>query len=219
MKNYSNINAVIIGRSEFTTNYERAMESMQIHARTSLSLGTVRDSDVLILPGGGDITPAFFGEKNRGSKNIDTELDILQLQALDFFVKHRRPVLGICKGMQLINVYFGGTIIQHLPTANTHAYNDGDRIHYSKSYPDSIIRKLYGEYFYVNSAHHQGIGKTGKNLTITQIAGDNVIEALEHTYLPIIGVQWHPERIMGDAPKKTTVNGSLIFQEFLSFSK
>ena len=219
MKKFLNIRAVIVGRPGFTTNYENALHALQVQVCTSLAPGIIKNSDVLVLPGGGDITPAFFGEKNKGSKDIDTELDILQLQALDFFVRHGKPVLGICKGMQLINVYFGGTIIQHLPTADTHAYCNGDREHTTNSISGSILHKLYGEIMYVNSAHHQGIGKTGKNLIITQTATDNVIEGIEHNCLPIIGVQWHPERIMGDASKKTTVNGSLIFQEFLSLSR
>jgi len=219
MKNFSNINAVIAGRPEYTTNYEKALDYFKVKTCTSLSPGTIKNGDVLILPGGGDITPAFFGEKNKGSYNIDTELDILQLQALDFYVSHGKPVLGICKGMQLINIYFGGTIIQNLPTADSHAYNNGDLIHSSFTVENSTLRKLYGERFNINSAHHQGIGKTGKNLTVSQIAEDNVIEGIEHAYLPIIGVQWHPERIFENTPKKTTINGSLIFQEFLSRSK
>ena len=219
MKKFSNIRVAIVGRPDLTTNYEKAIQYFQVQTYTGLSLGNLKDCDALILPGGGDITPAFFGENNCGSKDIDTELDILQIQALDFFVKHRKPILGICKGMQLINVFFGGSIIQHLPTADSHAYNNGDRIHISKASPNSILHKLYGEYFTINSAHHQGVGKTGKNLTVTQIANDNVIEGIEHISLPIIGVQWHPERLMEQSSKKTTVNGSLIFQEFLSWLK
>lgn len=218
MKNFSNIRAVIAGRPEYTTNYEKILDYFHVKTYTSLSPGAIKKGDVLILPGGGDITPAFFGEKNKGSYNIDTELDILQLQALDFYVNHGKPILGICKGMQLINIYFGGTIIQNLPTSDSHAYNNGDRIHMSKAFSGSTLHKLYGEYFNINSAHHQGIGKLGKNLFITQIANDNVVEGIEHTLLPIMGVQWHPERIAGNAPKKTTVDGSLIFQDFLSRS-
>lgn len=219
MKNFSNIRVAIAGRPGVTTNYERALQNFQVQTCTSLLLGNIKNCDALILPGGGDITPAFFGEKNRGSKDIDTELDIIQIQALDFYVKHGKPVLGICKGMQLINVYFGGTIIQHLPGADIHAYNDGDRMHLSKAVPLSTIQKLYGNCFMINSAHHQGIGKVGKNIKITQVSMDNVVEGIEHFSLPIMGVQWHPERLIEPASKKTAVNGSLIFQEFLSWPK
>lgn len=219
MQNFSHLKAAIVGRPQFTTNYENALNEFNVKTCTGLSLCTIRNCDVLILPGGGDITPAFFGEKNHGSKNIDTELDIIQIQALDFFINHGKPVLGICKGMQLINVYFGGTIIQHLSTADTHAYNGKDRMHTSKALPNSTIHKLYGDYFTVNSAHHQGIGNPGKSLKITQISLDNVVECLEHISLPVIGVQWHPERLMDQKSNKAAANGSLIFQEFLSWSK
>ena len=83
----------------------------------------------MLFPGGGDITPAFFGERDRGSRSIDTELDILQLQALEYCLQSRLPVLGICKGMQIINVGLGGNIIQDLPTADCHRYLGADQYH------------------------------------------------------------------------------------------
>ena len=84
-------NAAIAGRNQFTKNYEDALHSFGIQTQTGLSLGELKSCDALILPGGGDITPAFFGQKNKGSRNIDTELDIIQLQILDFFVRHQNP--------------------------------------------------------------------------------------------------------------------------------
>ena len=98
------IQAAIVGRSKDTLNYEKALDAMGVHYLTTMDPGKLSDMDALLLPGGGDITPAFFGQKNHGSRNIDIELDIIQLQALDIFYKARKPVLGICKGMQVINV-------------------------------------------------------------------------------------------------------------------
>ena len=89
----------IVGRSKDTANYEHALHAMGAEYLTTMNLGCLEDCQGLLLPGGGDITPAFFGQKNQGSKNIDTELDIIQLQALEFFSKRKRPVFGICKGM------------------------------------------------------------------------------------------------------------------------
>lgn len=221
MKKYSDLKAAIVGRSQFTANYEAALRSFRVNTQTVLSTGELQTYDLLILPGGGDITPAFFGQKNKGSGNIDTELDILQIQALDLFVRLKKPVLGICKGMQLINVFFGGNIRQHLPTASSHAYRDQDQYHSTHALPGSTLHRLYGECFTVNSAHHQGIDVPGRQLEITQTAPDGVAEGIEHSALPILGVQWHPERLMKRAPsgaqtKKDAVNGSLLFQEFLS---
>ena len=79
MKQYLYLNAAIAGRPQFTPNYERALESFGVQTHTGLSIGNLKSCDILILPGGGDITPAFFGQKNKGSKNLDTEWDILQM--------------------------------------------------------------------------------------------------------------------------------------------
>lgn len=224
MKNISALKAAIAGRPQFTLNYEFILHSLGVSPKVTLSRGELEQCDLLILPGGGDITPAFFGQKNKGSRNIDTELDILQIQALDLFVRQRKPVLGICKGMQLINVFFGGSIRQHLPTACLHEYREGDQFHPTHALPGSILEQLYGECFLVNSAHHQGVELTGRFLEVIQTAEDGIIEGIQHVSLPILGVQWHPERLLPPSenaseehkPKKTAVNGSLLFQEFFS---
>ena len=73
------------------------------------------DYDGLVLPGGGDIAPVLFGAQDEGSRDIDQQLDCLQLRTLKTFLEAEKPVLGICKGLQIINVHFGGTILQDLP--------------------------------------------------------------------------------------------------------
>lgn len=216
MKNKSDLKAAIVGRTQFTANYEKALNSLGVHAQTLLCTGKLQSFDLLVLPGGGDITPAFFGQKNKGSRNIDTELDILQIQALDLFVRQQKPVLGICKGMQLINIFFGGSIKQHLPTACRHEYINGDQYHLTQTLPGSALRKLYGDRFVVNSAHHQGIDLPGKLLKVTQTCDDGVIEGIEHLSLPILGVQWHPERLTENEKPNEAVSGAPLFQEFLS---
>lgn len=211
-----NTRVAIVGRAKDTVNYENALKTMGISSLTTMDLGHLSDFNALLLPGGGDITPAFFGQKNQGSKNIDIELDITQLQALDIFVKWKRPVLGICKGIQIINVYFGGTIIQHLPQAAIHAWDHADKVHLSSALPGTPLYSLYGEQFIVNSAHHQGIDALGKDLCIIQTSEDGIIEGLLHTSLPVIGVQWHPERLFRFPSPACTVDGSLLFSYFLT---
>lgn len=149
----------------------------------------------LVLPGGGDIAPELFGQANQGSVNIDETLDRIQLKLLEEYIRQGRPVLGICKGLQIINVYFGGTVIQHLPTADAHTGQNGDQMHMTIATQDSILSRLYGLRFPVNSAHHQGLGRLGRGLKAIQFAEDQVIEGIVHKKLPIIGVQWHPERM------------------------
>ena len=97
----------IAGKPSETTNYVKYVSSIGATPVVSLAKDVLDTCDGLVLPGGGDITPAFFGEKNHGSRHIDTELDIQQFDALHLFLQNRRPVLGICKGLQVINVALG----------------------------------------------------------------------------------------------------------------
>lgn len=205
----------IIGRKKDTGNYERYISSLPAIPHVTLSLGELSSCDALILPGGGDITPAFFGERNAGSVNIDTELDILQFQALDYALRRKKPVLGICKGMQVINVAFGGTIIQDLPTSLYHKYRGSDQYHDTTILEGSCLYDLYGKSAFVNSAHHQAVGKLGSGLTAIQRCPlDGCVEAVIHESLPILGLQWHPERL---DPAKTTLNGAPLLTLFTSW--
>jgi len=188
----------ILGKEDDTKNYVRYALSAGIQPLVTLSPEAAASCDALLLPGGGDITPAFFGEMNHGSRNIDTQLDICQLQAFSMALKKKTPVLGICKGLQIINVALGGTIIQDLPTAAAmrHQYQNGDQYHPTVIMPDSWLHRLYGCSAVVNSAHHQALGRLGDGLTAVQhCPADGCIEAVAHSFLPIVGVQWHPERI------------------------
>lgn len=198
----------IAGHKSAAENYVRYVASAGLEPKVTLNPGELAGCDALILPGGGDITPAFFGEHNRASHNIDTELDVLQFQALDLFIRGKKPVLGICKGMQIINVGLGGTVIQDLPTADRHKYNDGDQYHATVIEKDSWLYSLCGEKATVNSAHHQAIGRPGRGLQIIQYCPEDLCpEAIAHESLPILGVQWHPERL---DPGTATFSGGAV---------
>lgn len=189
----------IVGRVPDTVNYEAALRQLGVAALTSLEVEECEACSGLILPGGGDITPAFFGQLSHGSRNIDTELDILQLQALDFFIKRKKPILGICKGLQIINVHFGGTICQHIQNAGKHEWRGSDQYHYvyhTGCGRTDFFYQLYGSSTYVNSAHHQAVKRLGKGLCPSCQSYDGIIEAVSHDTLPIFAVQWHPERMM-----------------------
>lgn len=204
----------IAGRKDKTKNYEIACEHAKLHPHVSLSISELCTCDGLLLPGGGDITPLFYGQAECGSRSIDTELDILQIQALDFFVHNKKPVLGICKGMQLINIYFGGTLFQHMSNSEFHQQPNGDILHLSYATSDSVLAHLYGETFTINSNHHQAIDKLAKPLHSIQIASDGTIEAFVHHSLPILGVQWHPERT--DQMKEDSISGTLLIHSFFT---
>jgi len=211
---------LIAGYGEATRNYQAAF------TRLFLPFDTLSDSlspdysqyDGLVLPGGGDIDPFLFGAANEGSRNIDAALDRLQLKALDAFLKRKRPVLGICKGLQILNVYFGGTILQNLSEASLqiHQYENGDKIHATKAARGTFIERLYGGCPITNSAHHQAAGAVGDGLRVAQYSQDFVIEAMYHKTLPVLGVQWHPERMCFSYANPRMANGSLLLRYFIT---
>ncbi len=204
------------GKPEKTASYVRYVESMGAVPVVTLLSSKIRGCDGLVLPGGGDITPAFYGEQNHGSVSIDTELDILQLQAFDLAVQIGLPVLGICKGLQVINVGLGGTLVQDLEPSmgQRHRYEAGDKYHESVINEGTWLYGLYGGNTIVNSAHHQAIHRLGKGLSVvSRCPLDGCIEAIAHEGLPVIGVQWHPERI--DLAASGT-DGGRVLEYFLS---
>ena len=172
--------------------------------------------DGLLLPGGGDISPLRYGQENEGSRGIDPELDALQFAAADAFISACKPVFGICRGQQLINVFFGGTLVQDLPSATCHSSIAGtDLYHDSSAAEGSFLSSVYGSSFRINSSHHQAVDRPGNGLQVVQHSHDGVVEALSHETLSVWCVQWHPERLCGRFATDFAVDGSLILNWFL----
>ncbi|MBQ1311196.1 MAG: gamma-glutamyl-gamma-aminobutyrate hydrolase family protein [Blautia sp.] len=175
--------------------------------------------DGLILPGGWDVNPARYHQRMNGSGYVDNDLDDLQLAAVDAFVKAEKPVFGICRGFQILNVYFGGSLVQNIPTAFRHAKNsvqEEDKIHKSTTEEGSWIWELYGKEFVHNSAHHQALDRPGEGLVIDSwCSEDKVPESMHHETLPIWGVQWHPERLSLSWRREEEVNGIWVLGFFL----
>ena len=170
----------------------------------------------LLLPGGADVDPKYYHEDNKGSVGIDTSLDERQFKVLDKFVKANKPILGICRGHQLINIYFGGNLIQDLVNSKEHTQVEYhvDNVNDIEAIDDSILANLYGKNFKSNSSHHQAVDRPGKGLRVTAYCKD-VVEAMEHETLPIFTVQFHPERMCFDFYKEEIVDGSKIIKYFL----
>ena len=182
--------------------------------------GTVIDPekcDGLLLPGGPDVNPSLYGQDKAPETEFDSALDALQLEILPRFLDLGKPVFGICRGHQLINVALGGSLIQHLPTAKDHEHIrlGVDHIHSCTADPDSWIAEIYGTGFAVNSSHHQGVDRPGKGLRAVLRAQDGVVEALQHETLPVWSVQFHPERMCFAHRREDTVDGSQLFRFFL----
>lgn len=175
--------------------------------------------DMLLLPGGGDFDPAFYGENNAGSKPSDGMLDLMQFQLLQLALVRKKPVIGICKGMQLIHVFFGGRLLQDLPEDNMHyyPYTTKDAIHSVQLLPlpslqaekekasashreKQMLSILLARFSVVNSAHHQAVCDLPDCLCCLQQSPDGIPETILHRQLPIIGFQWHPERLPSFLP-------------------
>ena len=178
----------------------------------------IDDLDGLLLPGGGDIDPCYYGQARLTEcGEPDRDLDALQFAVLDAFVRARKPVLGVCRGHQLVNVHFRGTLFQHLDTAGDHTRRDGaDNVHATRVEPDSRLFRVYGAEPTVNSSHHQGVDRPGDGLRVVQRAADGVVEALEHESLPILCVQWHPERMRGGFWREGLADGDKLFEAFVN---
>ena len=127
----------------------------------------------------------------------------------------KKPVLGICRGLQVLNVFFGGTLIQDLPGHSQAAGRD--RLHRVRTAP-SPLQDLFGETLVVNSAHHQAADRLGQGLRAVQWAIDGTVEAVIHQSLPVWGVQWHPERLAGPLSLSGAADGGCLFTAWLALA-
>ncbi|MBD5085432.1 MAG: gamma-glutamyl-gamma-aminobutyrate hydrolase family protein [Clostridiales bacterium] len=173
--------------------------------------------DGLLLTGGDDMDPALFGQENQGSQGIDRARDDAELSLADAFLKANKPVLAICRGHQVVNVWLGGDLIQDLgpELVPFHRKEEGDQIHLIRAEEGSLLHRLYGPVFPVNSSHHQALGRLGQGLRVSAHSEGGVVEAVEHDTLPLISVQFHPERMTGALARPDTVDGGEIFRAFL----
>ena len=152
--------------------------------------------DGLILPGGTDIDPALFHQKrNVMTFGVNRKKDKLQITAVKRFAKAGKPILGICRGCQVINVALGGSLNQHI------SRHTGFRT--VRNVEGYWMYNLYGATESTYHSHHQVVSELGKNLVATSYDnGSGHIESIQHKSLPIYGIQWHPDMRMGKRGKK-----------------
>lgn len=197
-------------------NYCHALECLGVSYEQTLS--SAAEADALLLPGGVDIASWRYHEDKNGSMEPNEALDEQQFALFRRFFEEGRPIFGICRGCQLINVALGGSLVQHLPYAGDHTQTEDktDNFHEVFARDGSIVCRLYGEAFRVNSSHHQACKALGRELMVTAFAEDGTVEAIEHETLPVFGVQWHPERLDFGREQKGVSRGRALFDYFLS---
>ena len=182
--------------------------------------------DGLILTGGDDINPQLFNEEFLPETQIpDVTRDNFDILLIKKALEKKIPVLGICRGMQLLNVYFGGSLYQDLK------YNEDIKLKHLQGMKNldltvhkvilsegSLLKDIFSEDIWVNSFHHQGIKRLGDKLKVSAISTDNIIEAIEYTDDDqfILGVQWHPEMMYSEGDNK---NMEKLFGYFIKKTK
>lgn len=192
-------------------NYITALHAAGLRVLCTQKLADSVQADALLLPGGGDIAPACYGQPCTSAHSIDRRRDAAEMALLRTFLRDERPVLGICRGLQLINVALGGTLYQHI---DGHGQNTDGTDSTHETTAQDWLRTLYGERFVVNSAHHQAIDRMGSGLLAMQRAADGTVEAIRHTHLPVYGLQWHPERMCGGWRRDGWIDGAALFAWF-----
>ncbi len=163
--------------------------------------------DGFLVIGGDDFNPIYYNETNDEghSKEIDDEMDSLDQEIIEYAVEHKLPVLGICRGHQALSAVFGKSLYQDLDAFGLSHPHEG--IYHEVTKVNNIgVAKLLPDKFISNTYHHQAIKDLADGFVILYKNHD-VIEAIEHTTLPILGLQWHPERM-------NTNESDIIFNYF-----
>lgn len=253
-------NILISGSDMSRANYENALSaagadwgsfylpalgiSEKTDEYTACTSTFVDEYDGLLLAGGGDVDSTLYGQEPTLSGTPDPARDQIELKLIRLFMEAKKPILGICRGFQIMNVALGGTLHQdvgadghviHTPErpavkkstdtpasstfepSKTTTAMPTDKVHLTRTAPFSFLGELYGPTFATNSAHHQSVDRLADPLLAIQWAmEDGCIEGAIHPAYPYLGVQWHPERMCLAKAREDTVDGLAVFQYFIS---
>ncbi len=169
--------------------------------------------DGLLVPGGRDLDPKFYRQSEHPTTIKTTlEIDETELNAIRLFATLNKPIMGICRGLQSINVAFGGTLIQDIPSTLLNAINHDqtsyqptidyhDTAHSIQCNESTLLHSILGEKTEVNSFHHQAIDKLAPNFKVSARSDDGIIEGIELNDR-LFAVQWHPERLIDSQSQK-----------------
>lgn len=174
-----------------------------------------RACDGLLLPGGDDIDPSRYGAVRHEKCGKSSALrDAAEWKMLEAFLPTDKPILGICRGCQFLNVYLGGTLHQHIE-GHSDFKSRGKGFHEAAMEEGTVLSALLPEKITVNSLHHQAVDTLGKGLCVSARAADGTVEAIELTNHPFcVAVQWHPEHL-----SKTRPDQQMLFDHFVSLCK
>jgi len=176
--------------------------------------------DALLLTGGADIDPELYGEeKLNDTVHASPERTAFERPLFEAFLKRGKPILGICRGIQLINVCLGGTLWQDLVEQKGWVHMHPDIRHDIYAEEGSILHRLFGPQFKVNSTHHQAVKDLAPGLRITARSIEGIVEGFEHESLPIFAVQFHPERLTGILWDDRTPDFAPFFEYFINMAK
>lgn len=179
--------------------------------------------DAVLLPGGIDVDPKFYDEPpHENLEKVDVALDELEFSLLRYADEQELPVLGICRGEQIMNVHYGGSLIQDIPS---HLSNNASVVHrYPKSSkeqkehiiyitPGTRLHDLFGvSELVVNTYHHQAVKRPGKGIVVSARSADGIVEAIElEGERFVVGVQFHPEKL-----RKTRPQFNCLFEKFIA---
>ena len=175
--------------------------------------------DGFLVPGGWDVNPLLYGQQPHPTVTLTSrELDLAEMAMIRMFLAVKKPVLGICRGHQVINVCFGGTLHQDINTQTGssmgHFQDLGYRAeptHSVRIEPDSRLGAILSkEWAEVNSLHHQAVKEPGEGLRAVAYAPDGTVEALEDAQGLVTSYQWHPEEMA-----ETSEDARRLFRDFV----
>lgn len=183
----------------------------------------IKSCSSLLLTGGDDIFPEFYNDWEDGTERskYKPERDGFEFRIFDYAISNALPVLGICRGMQLMNCRLSGSLIADIETErgtnHTKISDAEDRMHNVNVFDKSLLKEIIKEHKgNINSSHHQGVDRLGEGLLISAKADDGIIEAIEWTDKNskpfMLGIQWHPER-MKEKENPFTKNILLRFKQ------
>ena len=190
---------------------ERGMNTMMLTLDNPSPEEMFNLCDAFVVTGGVDLDPMTYKDVNTGfSKDIHPSLDLLDSLVIKYAKTTKKPLLGVCRGLQSVNVFLGGTLYQDLAQLGLkHSNIPGN--HKINTVENDVIK--FESEIAVNSYHHQGIKKLATGLKVIGKQTDGIIEAVVHESLPIIAVQWHPEM------RPSSPESKIIFDTFATMVK